>query len=276
MGASYPRVLRILCNGSTLVIRISSRGSIPRVRSYFTKMEAKKNCNIDMNIADAIMEKPIGFTVGGRHFCLYPPSLGKNFLVSRLVKQLEINNNIIKENPFLESLRICKYKRELVCRIIAYYTLKSKSDLLNEAIISKRSEYFKKALDENELAQLLITVTSWDNIDSYLKYYGLDKEKLLRIRISNLKKDNCSNVTFGGLSIYGAIIDYACQRYGWTMDYVVWGISYVNLQMLMADAITTVYLSKEEKKKLHIPTDRTYINGDDPNNMQKIKSMSWD
>lgn len=238
-------------------------------------METKNNHNIDMNIADAIMGKPIGFNIGSRHFCLYPPSLGKNLLVSRLVNQLEINSYVIKENPFLESLRVCKHKRDLVCRIIAYYTLKSKSDLLNETVISRRSEYFKKVLDENELAQLLITVTSWDNIESYLKHYGLDKERRLRVRISNYKKDSGTNITFGGLSTYGTVIDYACHRYGWTMDYVVWGISYVNLQMLMADAITTVYLSKDEIRKLHISTDRNYINGDDPGNMEKIKAMSW-
>ena len=32
---------------------------------------------------------------------------------------------------------------------------------------------------------------------------------------------------------------------------------------------------KDEMKKLHIPKDRTFISGDDPNIMDKVKSMNW-
>ena len=44
----------------------------------------------------------------------------------------------------------------------------------------------------------------------------------------------------------------------------------------MADAITSVYLTDEEKKEARIPNDRTFINADDPENMAKIKAMKWD
>lgn len=72
------------------------------------------------------------------------------------------------------------------------------------------------------------------------------------------------------------MIDIACERYGWTMDYVVWGISYANLHMLLNDYITSIYLTDDEIKKYHISMDRTFINGDDPKNMDKIKGMKWD
>lgn len=234
-----------------------------------------KDENIEMNIADAIMEKPVGFNIGSRHFCLYPPTLGKIYLLSRLVKQLEVNADIMKANPYLESLRICREKRDIVCRIISYHSLNRKPELLDEIKIRKRESFFKDNLSEDELAQLLIVVTSWDNADSYISHFGLDKERELRKRIAKLKEENGTSVSFGGLSTYGTIIDFACQRYGWTMDYVVWGISYLNLQMLMADAVSTVFLSKEEMKKLHISQDRTFINADDPQNIAKIKSMDW-
>ncbi len=75
-----------------------------------------------------------------------------------------------------------------------------------------------------------------------------------------------------GKSIYGLLIDFACQRYGWTMDYVLWGISYVNLNMLFADAITTVYLSDEERKKLG-RGDGRMVDADDPKNRDLIRKM---
>ena len=76
----------------------------------------------------------------------------------------------------------------------------------------------------------------------------------------------------GGKSIYGLLIDFACQRYGWTMDYVLWGISYVNLNMLFADDITTVYLSDEERKKLG-RGDGRMVDADDPKNRDLIRKM---
>ena len=237
-------------------------------------MEIKES-NIEMSIADTIMEKPIGFNIGSRHFCLYPPTLGKIYLLSRLTKLLEINIDIMKTNPYLESLRICQDKRDIVCRIIVYHVLKRKSDLLNEVKISKLKSFFKDNLSDNELSQLLIMSTSWDGVDLFIQHFGLDKERELRERIFRLKNKNSTSVSFGGTSTYGTIIDFACQRYGWTMDYVVWGISYVNLQMLMADVITTISLSKDEMNKLHILQDKTFINADDPKNIDKIKSMDW-
>ena len=57
------------------------------------------------------------------------------------------------------------------------------------------------------------------------------------------------------------------------MDYVMWGISYANLKMLMADAITTVYLSEDERKKLNIYDDSEVINADDPKNRDLMRRM---
>jgi hypothetical protein len=56
------------------------------------------------------------------------------------------------------------------------------------------------------------------------------------------------------------------------MDYVMWGISYANLKMLMADAITTIYLSEEDRKLLGKGAGEV-INADDPRNRELIRRM---
>lgn len=257
---------------------------IPCIRLWFESMGALKyytdmnnlTSDIEMDIADAIMEKPIGFNIGHRHFCLYPPTLGKIYLLKRLTDALGINWENIKSNPYLEALRICKEKKELACRVIAYYTWKRKSDLLNDKKIASRAKLFNDELSVEETANLLVATTLWNSADVYIKHLGLDKEQELRRKIAKLKEKESCSLSFGGLSAYGTLIDFACQRYGWTVDYVVWGISYVNLQMLMADSLNSVYLNKEEMRKLHIPQDRTFISGDDPANMAKIQAMNWD
>lgn len=37
---------------------------------------------------------------------------------------------------------------------------------------------------------------------------------------------------------------------GWKFEYIVWGISWVNLQMMLADAPRYIYDDKEKSKRL--------------------------
>ncbi|WP_300701319.1 hypothetical protein [Bacteroides sp.] len=225
---------------------------------------------LEMNIADTIIERQIGFNVGKQRFCIYPPTLGKTYLLARLLKGLEANEKIIYTNPYLEAMRLCTEKKDVVCRVLAYNTFNRKEDILDNRKVDKRTEAFSK-LDVEELATLFTLVLSDDNTESYISYFGIDKERVERARIAKIKNDS-SSVTFGGNSTYGTLIDFACQRYGWSMDYVVWGISYANLKMLMADAITTIYLSEEERKQLGMSVGEV-INGDDPKNKNLIRQM---
>ena len=63
------------------------------------------------------------------------------------------------------------------------------------------------------------------------------------------------------------MIDTVCNRYKWTFDYVVWEISYVNLQLLLKDSIKTIYLTDDEMKKLHVNNLNNMIDG---NNREEI------
>lgn len=230
---------------------------------------------IDMDIADTIIERPHGFKVNQRQFYLYPVTLGKTYLISRLVECLGINLEIIKANPYMEALRICQGKKESVCRILSYHTINKKEELFDYDFVQERCNFFYKEIDNDSMAQLLVMVLSERDISAYIKHLGIDKEKEWQAKAMRAKKDN-NSLTFGGKSIYGTLIDTACQRYGWTFEYVVWGISYANLQLLLADSVTSIYLSDEERKRVNIPQDRDIINADDPANMAKIKAMKWD
>lgn len=188
---------------------------------------------------------------------------------------LGINLEIIKANPYMEALRICQEKKESVCRILSYHTINKKEELFDYDFVQERCKFFYKEIDNDSMAQLLVMVLSEGDISAYIKHLGIDKEKEWQAKAMRAKKDN-NSLTFGGKSIYGTLIDTACQRYGWTFEYVVWGISYANLQLLLADSVTSIYLSDEERKRVNIPQDRDIINADDPANMAKIKAMKWD
>lgn len=218
------------------------------------------------------MEMPYAFSLKNQQFFLYPMTLGKSFLVSRILKVLDINEELLRTNPYKEALRLCHQDTDNVCLLIAYHTFNRKEDLCDPLKVSARAKRFAKVLDKEDMAQLLTLVTAPDKTERFMKDLGITDEKKWQRKAMKAKEDSDS-LTFGGKSIYGTLIDFACERYGWTMDYVVWGISHTNLQMLMADMHTTIYLSKEERKKVHIPKDRTKINADDPKNMEKIKAL---
>lgn len=101
---------------------------------------------IDMNIADTIIERPHGFKVNQRQFYLYPVTLGKTYLISRLVECLDINLDIIKANPYMEALRLCQDKKEVVCRILSYHTINKKEELFDCDLVQERCDFSLKNL----------------------------------------------------------------------------------------------------------------------------------
>lgn len=226
---------------------------------------------LEMNIADTIIERPIGFSVGKRNYFIYPPTLGKTYLLARLFKSLEADDKVIATNPYLEALRLCNEKKEVVCRILSYYIFNRKEDVCDNIKIDYFSKLFEKNLDSEELATILVLILSGDNTEEFIRYFGIDKEREEKNRIYKVK-DSKGSISFGGKSTYGTLIDFACQRYGWTMEYVTWGVSYANLKMLMADAITTIYLNEDERKKLGMGVGEI-INADDPANKDLMRKM---
>lgn len=228
---------------------------------------------IQYDIADMVMEKPLIFTVGKKVFDIYPVTLGKSYLLQRLIDSMCIDKDNLEINPFLEVLRLCESKKDVVLRIVAYSVLKKKKDLFDEKKVSKVISIFREEVDNEDLAKLLLYILTSDRVDKCIKYFGIDKERKDQQKVLRVKNQGANVVNFGGNSIYGSLIDVVCERYGWTMDYVVWGISYANLRMLLADMTTSITLTDDEKKKVRIRSKANIIDGDDPANLERIKAM---
>lgn len=79
---------------------------------------------------------------------------------------------------------------------------------------------------------------------------------------------NGADSTYGGRSIWGQI-DTIAERYKWTVDYILWGASWANLQLMMADALRTDYKSKDEDKKASGVPDTIDLNKPEAMNMLK-------
>lgn len=226
----------------------------------------ENNINIENDIADAIIDRPKGFRIGHRHFYLYPLTLGKTFLQKRIIDSLNIKQDLLSINPYAEALRIVDNNKEQCCLLLSYLTLKTKEEILNNIKVTIRKNLFLKEMSNEDIATLILINLTDNNLQVFVKYLGIHDDNEEISEINNIKKKD-NTFIFGGKSVYGAVIDTVCNRYKWTFDYVVWEISYVNLQLLLKDSIKTIYLTDDEMKKLHVNNLNNMIDG---NNREEI------
>ena len=233
-------------------------------------MNASDKRSIERMMEDSIMEMPIGFNVGGVHYFLYPVTLGTAYLISREREGMAEN---LKEMFFSSEGAIKLDYRESICRIVAIQTLKDKGEILDFRRLSERTDTLYQTLEDSDLIRLYdMIMESFEDSSLFIKYSGLEYDKKKLDKIANYKADE-GNFSFGARTPYGSIIAPACEKFGWTMDYVVWGISYTNLKMMLADATVSVYLSKEDRKRLKISPDREIIDANDPANIERIRKI---
>lgn len=233
---------------------------------------AKKIDKIE--ISDALIERPIGFSFRGRHFSIYPPTLGKIQLISRLVESLGLTDTKSEEAIFKGLLVAAQMKRETCKRILAYATLKG-AECLDEKAVQKRLRELRW-ISEPHLASAVLLALSMDHSEAIMEYFGLDTEAKQMSKVMKVKEKNKNSLAFAGKSVWGTMIDSACERYGWTYQYVLWDISYCALKMLLSDQVKTVFLTEEERKRAGVVHDRTTINADDPEALDRfIKHTTW-
>ena len=264
--------LRQRCNnGQATGLSVANVGRGLTSSLCANSIKAMESREIYNELTDAVIERPVAFSVGKERMNLFHASLGKMYLVARLLDSMKVSQQRLSEDPFSEAARLCRFSRENVARLISFYTVKDKEDHFNNELIEHRCSILS-TLNDEELATLLMIVLTQDSSDRFIKEYGIDKERQLVQKIVKHKRDK-GNLSFGGKTVYGTLIDSACERYGWSFDYVVWGISYTNLRMITADSVVSMYLSKEDMKKLHVSADREVIDASDPKNFEKIKAM---
>ena len=253
--------------------KVKDGGSSPPPATKCTVMDKTKQLELD--IADTIIDRPKGFSVGRRHFYLYPVTLGKMYLQQRVVANLDLNTELLRVNPYAEALRLVETKKEDCCLLLAYHTLQTKKEVLSNRIVTIRRNIFLREMDNEDIATLILACLTNDKTTLFIQHLGIDKE-LERMSEVAKAKESKSTFSFGGKSIYGTLIDAACERYKWTFDYVLWHISYTNLQLLMKDKVTSLYLTDDEMKNAHINNTSDMIDGNSKDSvMRAIYEMNW-
>lgn len=228
-----------------------------------------------IDISDTLIERPVSFCYKRRRYSIYPLSLGKLQLCSRLIGALGFDKISRDGELYGLALKSAQNRRNECLRLISYVTLPY-MDCLDESIVQERISKLRR-IKANDLASVLVLFLMMDKTAAIMREFEMDKESKRLSEVLKVKEESKNgSVSFGGKSIWGTLVDAACERYGWTYQYTVWGISYCNLQLLLADHIKTVLLTEEERKKCHISTDNTVIKATDASTLNDfIKHQSW-
>lgn len=229
---------------------------------------------IEQEIADAIMERPIPFRCGHRQFYIYPVTLGKMYVLQKQYETLEINPQNIAKNTSLEFLRLAEEKKRECCTIIAIHTCKTKDEIFSPKIIAERRNILMKKASKEDIASFLMMFLSNDKTAAFIKYYGIDKEQERLHKVMEVKEQSGKNsINFGAKSLYGSFI-HPLLEMGFSWEEIVWQRSYTNLRMLLADKPNSVYVTDEELKKLPASVrDTDGLEANDPENAKRIMAI---
>lgn len=190
------------------------------------------------------------FETGGRLYELVPRSLGGEILLLRDVEELELDGDALLRDPMMTLLRTAGIRREASLRVVARATMRSREDHLDGSLMQMRIRALDESLDADELATLLSVVLSDRDMEEYSELAGLDEEQRLLRRIGAVRGEESGIESFGGRTLFGRLIDTACERYGWSYEYVVWGLPREVLELMLRDRQTALTISDDERRKL--------------------------
>lgn len=228
------------------------------------------------NLEMVLLEKPLCLKIGSKRFRLYQPCLGKIMIQRRLLDDiLDEDDEGELENEMLRTLVMVEKHREKVCELLALYSFRDSKDCLDPFKTEDRAAEFME-LETADLATLLMAIFAMPTATKVIAEVGIDKENDRKRSLADAK-DTKGSYLCGGISIYGGILDHVMQRYGWSLQYALWGISAANLQLLTSDEQVSIYLTDDERKNVPSTTlaGKDTIDACDPRNRAKITDLLY-
>ncbi len=235
-------------------------------------MNAKTDMDMERALADIVTGRPYEFTVGRKHLRLYPVTLAKTFELKGHMEHLGINYAILSSNPFIEALRLVQVHRSTCASILAIHTARNTArDLYDDKAFRERRNLME-SLSVESMATLLMMVLTSDHSEQVMEHLGILKERERLRRVVSLKSGEKNQQSFGGVSLFGGFIG-PLKDMGYSDDEIIYERPYSYLRMMLADKVTTVYLSDDELRSLPADVGGTMLDGNDPASFAKLKDM---
>lgn len=235
-------------------------------------MKTNSDRDIERALADIVTGRPHEFTVGRKHLRLYPVTLAKTFELKGHMENLDINLALLAANPYIEALRLVQVHRSTCASILAIHTARNTArDLYDDKAFRERRNLME-SLSVESMATLLMMVLTSDHSEQVMEHLGILKERERLRRVVSLKSGEKNQQSFGGVSLFGGFIG-PLKDMGYSDDEIIYERPYSYLRMMLADKVTTVYLSDDELRSLPADVGGTMLDGNDPASFAKLKDM---
>lgn len=230
-------------------------------------------------VEDSLMGCPetygLGDGSGGeRLFRIWPDTLGKLFLVGRAVRRLGLRPGVMSRLAGEECLRAVRARRGDAAMVLALYDCRTMEEHFDSERLDSSVAYISANMEDADMAALLQRVlTRGGGVEAAERFYGLDVDAENRRRVARAKGAGGSSVSFGGRSLYGTLVSHFVAK-GMGVRQIVWEEGYGNLRMLMADEPASVWLSSEERRRVHLKgRPGEVIRADDPRNARRVAEL---
>lgn len=227
---------------------------------------------IESAFASIVTGQPHEFMIGGKRLCLWPVTLAKTLLCRRWIDALEMDAGILKSNPYVECLRLAETKSEEVAQLLAIHLAENTYKALHDSVgMSKRCNLLRRVKREH-LAALLMTVLTDDRTEAVMEYFGMKAERMRMESVTKVKQESSNSITFGGLTIIGSFI-VQLKELGFSTDEILYERSYSFLRLVLADKVTSVYLSDEELERLPQGSGGRLLDGENDGDLDRLACM---
>lgn len=214
------------------------------------------------------------FEAGSHEYELRQQSLGGELLLGRCMEKLGINRGLLATHTLVELLRIADARRKEALDLIACAVCGSRMEHLRELRTGEIALRLDRTLDTEEIATLLSAILLDREEENFREWTGLYVDMDIQRRLSRERQREGGSVNLGGRSVFGRLIDTACHRYGWTMEYTVWGLPGSTLRLMLADQVVSMSVSDDECRKLGIRTSGE-IDGDNAS-LDDLRALTTD
>ena len=222
---------------------------------------------------DLLLERRHQIEVGGELLTLYPPSLGVMLMLRGGMSRLGVD--VSKGVDMLLELTVAYARDGLqLCRLLGLLTCAGRAEAMDASLVDRRAELLYRELDGADAVSLLVEMLAESDESAFAAGSGIMSERERLEEVLRLK--GTSMVTFGGKTLLGTLVDPVLERYGWTYEEAVWGVSLGVLRLLSWDHVVSVYLSEDERNRM--PSSLLggeVLSGDDRANMSRILSANW-
>lgn len=236
-------------------------------------MEPRNEKDLEYTLADIITAKPHEIRIGRKVLRFYPVTLAKTFVLRRWMDALDIDANILKTNPYIECLRLVETQHDIISEILAIHSAPNTRRDLHDSHSRSVRRNLLSSVKQEHLAGLLLTMLTQDQTEELTDYLGLRNEHERLMEALDVKrKDSKNNLNFGGKSIFGGFIGQL-KEMGYTDDEILFEHGYSYLRLMLADRVTSVYLTDEELEDLPQSAGGTLLDGEADTDLNQLESL---